>query len=318
MAFVVPNISESIKRLLFLLAIIVPVIVLAWVYNTVSKFQATLQETQRKQRICGVHALERETTRYVAYKLAEEEKDNFGLAFTIIGLIATGVCEAVGVYLLAIGMSTLNLQFALVGVAFLVTLAMTLLLVFNVSEFLQAKKEKKPRVLQEYGEALDAVKNMFGHLNTYLATNKNSTWENYRLVLAKRVARVNNLPSIEEAEQKVVSMLASDRDELIGYIEFDHERDYDIITRLAKPYIIPYTPLQKASSALEKLASPNTFDPLPAYQPRFDRMYIILSVSMTSVSLIWLILIRNRAGIEGIAIAFFLVVIMILVYSGMT
>lgn len=315
MAFVVPNISESIKYVVFWFAMIIPVAILAWVYTVVSSFQATLQEAQRKQRICGTNVFERETVRHVAYKLANQEKDAFGLALLIIGLIAICACAGSGMYFVFAGLSPLNLQFALVGIAFFVMIGMAMMLIFDISFIVNAKKDNKPPIIQEYSDALNAIKRMFKDLNAYLATNKNSTWETYRLVLAKRVARENNLPSIEEAEGKVLSMLTSDRDELLGYVEFDLERDYNTLKQFANTYIMNHNSMIKAQSALEKLASPTTFDPLPAYQSQFDRMYLNLGVLMTAVSLIWLIIIRNRAGLVGVSAAFFFVVIVFLVYS---
>lgn len=307
------ELNQNVVRTGAIVVLVLPIIILAWIYQMTRSFQATLQAAERNQRICGSNVFERETLRHIAMKAADVDNGTFGISLMVFAIVTASICLYAGEFLILfviLGAKMERTPLIVFGVAALVFGGLCYLLAYDMHLNFGAKANRNLPELDAYREALKAVTDILEGVRKL--NQKNGTWETYRMILAKRIARENNLPSIEEAVTKVDTMLRDDRDALIEYMEFDLERDYQTLKSLV--------PLAKSAlrdpayQALDKLASIASFDPMPTYQSRFDRIYLVLGTLMVAITFMGITFLRYYTSVGVIGVTFFVVVMGFLIY----
>lgn len=305
--------NQNVVRIGAVIVLILPIVLLAWIYQTTRSFQATLQTAERNQRICGTHVFERETLRYIAMKAADVDNGTFGVGLMIFAIVTASICLFAGQFLIFFVIFEAKYErvpLIIFGVAALVLTSLCYLLAYDMHLNFGDKSNRNLPELDAYRDALTAVKAILEGVRDL--GQKNGTWEAYRLTLAKRVARENDLPSIEEAATRVDRWLQSDRDALIEYMEFDLERDYQTLKSLVP--LAKWASRDPAYQALDKLASIGAFDPMPTYQTRLDRIYLILGTLMIAITFMGITFMRYYTSVGVIGVAFFVVVAAFLIY----
>lgn len=326
---------EKIKSIAYVTTWVLPVIVVAYSYKSTSDFQAQLQEAERKQRICGSKAFEKETVRYIAYQRAHAKANKLALTILVLGIIAAIFCLVYMVIDITSFKTSWKefsalvknewIAFTLALVASLRFVGMTISLAYYVSLNYSERHNKNIPAVKYYGQAIQSIRNLLtaihNNIQTGIAENPNKNknyklgeWERYKLILAKRVALDQNLTSMEEAQDKVDKMLYMDQMGLIGYIEFNLERDYPILKTLITVVLEDAKQAEATTFALDKLASPISFDPLPAFQKRFRSIYTILLMIFVTVALMFFIKMRPFTTMPLITVSLFSVLIFMLVF----
>lgn len=201
------------------------------------------------------------------------------------------------------------------GVTFYAVIIAVLLVVCMMIALPTLRKVKFGIPNEEYTTALTQIEGMFAAVFAQVEAAKEKgqvvgAWERYKQVLAKRVARERQLPTIEEAENQVDEMLASQRYELIGYIEFDLERDYSTLMEFLP--IIHNTEIQVT---LEKLAASDGLNPMDAYQQRFRNIYVVLACMSTVIGLMWIYKIRENVSLSMFTMVFFAMITIVVMYT---
>lgn len=231
-------------------------ITLIIVYIHTSSFQGRLEKANRDVRLCGSNAFERETVRFVALSSVSTNRQLYH-----------GVLMTFGVITLAIVLVDMMVQ-KNTGIPVVIACITIPLVITGYNAF--TKKALLVSEVKQYRSALETAEKIFAH------TGKTAAWERYRAVLVKRVSRDHNFSSVKDAEDYIANLINNvNYRELVGYVEFEVDRDHGMLKDLAGTIGTPST-RTAIEKAVDKLSLPSTFNPIPAYHQHFRAVYAFI------------------------------------------
>lgn len=302
--------------------------IILWVYVHISKVQGILDQAIRNQRICGNQAFESETVRYAAWNASQHRYNTFKIVLLVIGIISMVVYVAT-IFITLLEKTPDSSTFDIVtqiGVM-LAMLSITIAILAIVYKIFGWKRRAfMINDVDDYRKDIKHIIDVLADIPTATETGDRGTWLRYREILARRIAKRDNMSSPLEAEDMLEDLLVkTDKQaalsalgsppEIINMMEFDRQRDYTVLLALINKHSAT-DKVKERISALNRLSNIDKHNPMIKYAKRFKRIHSVLIVATFLAAYAWLRTVMSHK-VSGIAIGVFVVVFVTAVYMSL-